>query len=156
MISMLRHAEAYYDRSERISIWLIKLYSKLGMMSLVHRYQQNFMFKARRDDLNYQRLGAAKLSTYSDFGMNGYLEELLFEYKDFYRDKVNSNKNKIVTAFLQKDFEIIWPKMKENETISRLGFQHTIALAQTVIRCGKFVVQPQLIHQIFNKQFDHV
>ena len=122
MLSMLRHAEAYYEGSERLSIWLIKLYSKLGMMSLVQQYQQNLMYKARQDDLNYQRLGAAKLSTYTDFGMYGYLEEILSEYKDFYPNKVIYNKNDIVTAFRQRDFETIWPKMQENEKISKVGF----------------------------------
>jgi len=28
------------------------------------------------------------------------MDELIGDYKDFYRDKVNENKNKIVTSFL--------------------------------------------------------
>jgi hypothetical protein len=35
------------------------------------------------------------------------MSELIGHFKDFYKDKVNENKNKIVTSFLHKDFENI-------------------------------------------------
>ena len=59
------------------------------------------------NDLNTERLGAARFSVYSDFGMNDALDELISQYKDFYRDKINENKNTIVHSFLQRDFEKI-------------------------------------------------
>ena len=104
MITMLEHAQPYYEReSVRISQWLIKLYGKLGMMKLVQQNASNLKFKGK-DDLNYMRLGAAKLSYFTDFGIHENLEDLLSEYKDFFRDRVNENKNSIVTSFIDRDF----------------------------------------------------
>ena len=104
MITMLEHAQPYYEReSVRLSQWLIKLYGKLGMMKLVQQNASNLKFKGK-DDLNYMRLGAAKLSYFTDFGIHENLEDLLSEYKDFFRDRVNENKNAIVTSFIDRDF----------------------------------------------------
>lgn len=49
--------------------------------------------------------------------MSQNLDELIQEYKDFYRDKINENKNNIVTSFLQKDFDAIRPLMLKNEKL---------------------------------------
>ena len=59
------------------------------------------------DDQNLQRLGAYKFSVFSDFGYEKSMTDLISHFKDFYKDKVNENKNKIVTSFLHKDFENI-------------------------------------------------
>jgi len=44
---------------------------------------------------------------FSDFGYEKSMTDLISHFKDFYKDKVNENKNKIVTSFLHKDFENI-------------------------------------------------
>lgn len=45
---------------------------------------------------------------FADFGYEKtMMSELIGHFKDFYKDKVNENKNKIVTSFLHKDFENI-------------------------------------------------
>ena len=106
----------------------MKLYAKLGMMNLVHEYAGMLNFSEEEDELNYQRLGAAKLSIFSDFGMQDHLEDLMSEYKDFYRDRINENKNAIVTGFLERDFDNIWSLMQDNEKKAREGFHHTIQL----------------------------
>ncbi len=60
------------------------------------------------DEANLQRLGAYKFSCFADFGYEKtMMTELIGNFKDFYKDKVNENKNKIVTPFLHKDFENI-------------------------------------------------
>lgn len=46
------------------------------------------------------------------------LEKLIVEYKDYYRDKINENKNNIVTDFVSRDFDDIHPLMKKNETLN--------------------------------------
>lgn len=135
MICMLEHSLQYYPESVRICSWLLKVYSKLGLASLVTELVEKF---PSINDLNFERLGAARFSVYSDYGMNESLEELIQEYKDFYRDKINDNKNTIVTAFLHRDFEKIQPTMKKNEELSRSGFQHAIGLAQTCLTVGKY------------------
>ena len=117
MINMLEHGKSYFPESYRISSWLMKLYGKLGMMTLVQHYSDKMTFFENKDDLNFQRLGAAKLSYFSDFGMHENLESILSEYKDFYRDKINENKNMIVTGFLHREFDCIWALMRENEQL---------------------------------------
>lgn len=51
------------------------------------------------------------MSVYTDFGMVEECQNLIKDYKDFYRDKVHENKNKIVTNFLQRNFSNIYPLM---------------------------------------------
>jgi hypothetical protein len=46
------------------------------------------------------------------------LEDLITQYREFYKDKVNENKNKIVTSFLRKDFENIHMLQKKNEELN--------------------------------------
>ena len=108
MICMLEHSLQYYPESVRVCSWLLKVYSKLGLASLVTDLVEKFPYI---NDLNFERLGASRFSVYADYGMNDSLEELIQEYKDFYRDKINDNKNTIVTAFLHRDFENIQPTM---------------------------------------------
>ena len=61
------------------------------------------------------KLGVQKLSTLQDFGMYDSLTDAMSEYHDFFRDKVNENKNKIVTSFINRDFDAIWSIMQENK-----------------------------------------
>ena len=74
MICMLEHALQYYPESVRICSWLLKIYSKLGLASLVTDLVDKFPFV---NDLNQERLGAARFSVYSDYGMNDALDELI-------------------------------------------------------------------------------
>ena len=79
------------------------------------------------------------------------MEGLITDYKDFYRDKINENKNNIVTSFLHRDFDNIRPLMQKNEKLTSSGFQHAISLAQTVLQIHKFETNPVKMHQVFNK-----
>ena len=36
------------------------------------------------------------------------------------------------------------------------GFQHAISLAHTILQVHKFETSPNKMHQVFNKQFDHI
>lgn len=49
MLVILEHALAYFPTSDRIKSWLIKVYSKLGMVSIVRQLIGNFPFS---DELN--------------------------------------------------------------------------------------------------------
>lgn len=110
-------------------------------MKLVQQNASNLNFKGK-DDLNYMRLGAAKLSYFTDFGIHENIEDLLSEYKDFFRDRVNENKNAIVTSFIDRDFQKIWPLVQDNEEKVKDGFQHTVLLVATYLKSQKAVTQP--------------
>ena len=153
MICMLEHGLQYYPDSVRICSWLLTIYSKLGLASLVTDLVEKFPFI---EDLNHERLGAARFSVYADYGMNESLEELIQEYKDFFADKINDNKNIIVTAFLHREFEKIQPTMVKNEVLSKSGFQHAIGLAQTCLSISKYATNPAKLTQVFSKQFNHI
>lgn len=88
--------------------------------------------------------------------MSQNLEDLVQEYKDFYRDKINDNKNNIVTSFLNKNFDEIKPLMDKNEKLQQSGFQHAIGLAHTLLKVQKYETNPNKMHQVFNKQFEHI
>jgi len=47
---------------------------------------------------------------------------LIIQYKRFYDDKINDNKNKMVTSFIERDFDRIHPLMKKNEKLTSSGF----------------------------------
>jgi hypothetical protein len=42
---------------------------------------------------------------------------MVSQFQDFFKDKVNDNKNKIVTSFLQRDFENIHVLQARNEEL---------------------------------------
>ena len=102
------------------------------------------------------KLGVQKLSTLQDFGMYDSLTDAMSEYHDFFRDKVNENKNKIVTSFINRDFDAIWSIMQENKKYEDSGFPMVLALNKTMLKFNRYVTQPTMVHQIFNKSFDHI
>lgn len=96
-------------------------------------------------DSAFERLGAARFSVYNDFGIETWQEELLKDYSDFYKDKTNENKNKIVTSYLARDFESIRPLMLKNEQLIGSNFLTTVKLAQAVQAIQKNVINPNRI-----------
>ena len=153
LISMCEFAMPYFPDSLPLYSWLVKMYSKLGLASLVTELAERFPMI---DENNFERLGAARFSVYADFGFGQNLEDLITEYKNFYKDKINENKNNIVTSFLNRDFDKIHPLMKKNEKLTSAGFQHAISLAHTVLQIHKFEIDPLRMHTVFNKQFEHI
>lgn len=143
VITMCEFALQYYPESVSIYSWLIKFYSKLGLPSLVTELSERFPCL---DNLNRERLGASCFSVYTDFGMESSLEKLIQQYKDFYKDEVNANKDAIVMSFSQCDFDSIRPMMKKNEKLQQSGFQHGIGLAETIIQVHKNETEPNKMH----------
>ena len=120
LITMLEHAAQYYPTSLRVRSWQIKMYSKLGLASKITNISK--MLYLGPDDKNFERLGAARLSVYTDYGMSEQLGSLIAEFEDYYRDGVNANKNAIVSAFAARDFEAVNPLMQKNDKLQRSGF----------------------------------
>lgn len=157
IISMCEFALQYLPESVPIYSMLIKMYAKLGLASLVTDLSERFPApQTPEQDQNFERLGAYRFSVYTDFGRGQNLEDLIRLYKDFYNDRINENKNNIVTSFLHRDFDKIKPLMKKNEKLSSAGFQHAISLAHTVLQVHQYENNGYKMHQVFNKQFDHI
>jgi len=157
LIAMCEFALAYFPDSVPIHAILIRVYAKLGLASLVTELSERFPTATQPDqEENFERLGAYRYSVYTDFGLGQNLEDLIQQYKDFYRDKINENKNNIVTSFLHRDFEKIRPLMLRNEKLTSSGLQHAISLGHTILHMHKFENNPLKMHQVFNKQFDHI
>ena len=64
---MAEHGIQYFPESTRIRSWMIKVYSKLGLVSKVTNIAKQIQVDP--DEKNFERLGAARLSVYTDFGM---------------------------------------------------------------------------------------
>ena len=96
------------------------MYSKLGLATKITSISKMMYFD--KDDKNFERLGAARLSAYADFGMSDQLDALIVEFQNHYKDTVHDNKNSIVDAFTNRDFEVINPLMEKIERIKNSGF----------------------------------
>lgn len=68
IITMCEFALSYFTESVPLYTWLIKMYSKLGMTSLVSNLIQR-MPMSDNDTLGIQRLGSQRFSLYTNFGM---------------------------------------------------------------------------------------
>lgn len=150
---MCEFALQYYSESVPIYSWLVKMYSKLGLASLVTELSESI---PEMDNQNFERLGATRFSVYTDYGMGQNLEELIRKYKQFYNDKIQENKNQICESFVHCRFDNIRPLMQKNEKLTSSGFQHGIDLAYTVLQIHKYETETVQMHQIFNKQFEHI
>ena len=68
---MSEFALQYFPDSVPVYSMLIKMYSKLGLASLVTDLSERFPFPAPQTpehEENYERLGAQRFSVYTDFG----------------------------------------------------------------------------------------
>ena len=118
---MCEHALPYFPDSVAIYTWLVKMYSKLGLTSLVTNLSHSFPLN-ENDTLGFERLGSTRFSLYTDYGMHGDLEELIEEYQAFYKDKVNENTESIIQLYKNCDFNNIRPLMIKNEKLNVSGF----------------------------------
>jgi len=62
---MCEFAMPYFPESLPLYSWLVKIYSKLGLASLVTELAEKFPYV---DESNHERLGAARFSVYTDYG----------------------------------------------------------------------------------------
>ena len=83
---MAEYGLTYFPDSIPLRFWLLKMYAKLGLASLVTEICENF---PETNDQDYERLGAFRYSVYTDFGMEDDLETLIQTYRDFYNDSIS-------------------------------------------------------------------
>lgn len=149
-MNMLAHARRYFPASVRIKSWQIKCYAKLGLVSLVHETSQDMQDLS---DLNTQRLGAYRFTCYSDFGFEQHLADLAKQFKDYFKDQINENKNKIVSAFCAKEFDKVKGLARKNTELERSGFATAVGLTSVLQHMGKYSTNSIKLHQIFSKHF---
>ena len=101
-------------------------------------------------------MGAVRFSLYTDYGFEPDLAELVENYTDYYRDKVNENKNSIVKSFLMRDFDKIHPIMQQNDKVMTAPFQRTIGVGQTMCQINNNIEDVPSIHTVFNTNFSHI
>ena len=131
IIAMCQFALQYFPESIPLYMWLLKMYAKLGLSSLVTDLSLRLP-SSMQEDANYQRLGAQRFSVYTDFGAGNYLDELNTQYKDYFKDRIMLNMNNIVNYYEMKDFEEVHPLMTKNEILGQSGLQHAVGLAYTL------------------------
>lgn len=85
MICICQFAIPYYPESVELFTWNIKIYSKLGLASLVQEMTERF---PNVSDKNFERIGALRFSICSDYGLHEQVNDICGEYKDFYKRKV--------------------------------------------------------------------
>jgi hypothetical protein len=107
-------------------------------------------------DQDIEAIGAIRFSLYTDYGFEPDLAELVENYTDYYRDKINDNKNRITKAFHNRDFDIVYPTLQANERVQNAPFQRTISIGQTMCDINANISNVTKIHNIFNKEFKHI
>jgi hypothetical protein len=116
MVAMLEHALQYYPESMRIQNKLIKIYTKLGLPSLVNQRAKGITPRPNTDvntaKKDYQRLSASRFSVASSFGKPGQLEELATDGHTLFSNRLIEYKNTIVNAYHSRDFEKIYPSVQ--------------------------------------------
>ena len=85
IVVMAEYGMTYFPDSIPLRHWLLKMYAKLGLVSLVNEICENF---PELNDQDHERLGAFRYSVYTDFGMETDLDELITTYRDFYTDTI--------------------------------------------------------------------
>ncbi len=93
MISLLELAIKRSPNNKTFAAWILKLYSKLGLTSLVTDVSKSIQ---RVDQGDYEKLGCIRFSHYSDYGADKELEQVCRQYKKYYDLNFNENKNRIV------------------------------------------------------------
>jgi len=95
-IALLEYALRRSPQNKTFSAWLLKVYGKLGLVSLVSEYSKSIQ-KVEQND--YEKLGALRFSLYSEHGVENQLEQVCKQYKKHYELNFNENKNKVVQCF---------------------------------------------------------
>jgi len=97
----------------RIQNKLIKIYTKLGLPSLVNQRAKGITPRPDPDvntaKKDYQRLSASRFSVASSFGKPGQLEELVTDGHTLFSNRLIEYKNTIVNSYHSRDFEKIYP-----------------------------------------------
>jgi hypothetical protein len=77
------------------------------------------IFMPKKD---YERLGAIKYSTLSSYGPKVELNTLVDEFKAYFSNQANENRNQIVKAFLTRELDSVYPLIQKTEMFIQSPF----------------------------------
>jgi len=103
-ICILEHALEKTPQHKGFTAWLLKIYDKLGLVSIVNDLSKSIQ---QVHDTSSDALSCIRFSHFCDFGFMGELEQVCRQHKRYYDLHFNENKNRVVSAFVNRDFEII-------------------------------------------------
>ena len=100
IIAMCQFGLLYFPKSLPLHTWLLKLYSKLGLTSMITKQNESFPTEALGGDKEvpgsnklYERIGAIRYQAFADFGAHEQLDELVHEFSEHYIAELKENKS---------------------------------------------------------------
>jgi hypothetical protein len=113
-LTLLDFALQKSPQNKTFLFWQTKLYSKLGLSSLV----TDLCAKLSKDMLpgtpELEKVGAIRYSHYTEFLCDRDLDMLCRQYKRHFEANNNDGKNKIVESFRKREFEKIGEMMQQS------------------------------------------
>jgi hypothetical protein len=117
-LSLLEFGLTKSPQNKTFHAWQVKIYSKLGLTSLVTEVSQKIAkpelgggqgtgVQGSPAAIEYEKVGCIRYSHYTDFMADRELEGLCRQYKKHFESNNNDGKNKIVECFKRKDFDPI-------------------------------------------------
>lgn len=153
MTSLLEYALKRSPQNKTFNGWLLKLYGKLGLTSLVSEVSK---VMSKVDEKDYEKLGCIRYSHYSDYCEDKELELVCKQYKKYYDLHSNENKNKVVKCFKERDFEKINDIMTKNETMKSSYFMMCSDMGLIYLSIFRNATNSNNLHFMFNKKFQMV
>ena len=149
-INILEYALKRSPQHKTFTAWLMKIYSKLGMISIVTELSKSIQ---KVDQSDYEKLGCIRYSLYSEYGVDKELEQVCRQYKRHYELNFNENKNKVVQCFKEREFDKINDILAKNDTMNSSYFLTCSEIGLIYTQIYRNATNAQNLHNIFNRQF---
>lgn len=112
-LTLLDYALQKSPGNKTFLFWQTKLYSKLGMTSLVNDLCGKLSKDMVPGSSEFEKVGVIRYSHYSEFLCDRELDMLCRQYKRHFETNSNDGKNKIVEAFKRREFDKIGEMMQQ-------------------------------------------
>ena len=153
-ISVLELALKKSPAHKTMTAWLLKLYSKLGMTSLVSELAKSISKVEHQND--YEKIGCIRFAQYTEFGADKELDQVCRQYKKHYELNFNENKNRVVQCFVQRDFDKINDIMTKNDTLKQSYFNVCCDIGLAYAAVYRHATNATNLHHVFNRGFQAV
>lgn len=139
-ISLLEFGLTKSANNKTLLAWQVKIYSKLGMTSLVTELSQKIAkpelgngqgvgIQGSPAAIEFEKVGSIRYSHYTEFMAERDLEVMCKQYKKHFESNNSDGKNKIVECFKRKDFDPIPEIMSQNTTSKQSFLSHCVDLS---------------------------
>lgn len=95
-------------------------------------------------------------SHFSDFGHTNDLENVCKQFKSYFDRNYNENKNKVVSCYKNREFDVINDILNKNESMKSSFFMQCTQLTLTFISFVRFGSNPHVIQGIFQKEYSQI